>query len=460
MRSTQNRKGFCHESRGWWLFGILSIVLGTICLATAAASAPAVPELTGRVVAAGIPGVGAVTVVGTFHAGGPIHDKPVFRAFTEAGAILDPERLLVTSTSNFGAPVARGDLSQGSVLSIDPRGSEPAKIPPAFVASEGQAAVLSGRVMLFSANSPVFLNRLNNPGAVTADLPPMAGPTGISINNAFGRIWVTSSAGPKGVGMQSVLDPDGRPLAGAPSKVAGGVFSGAVTNRTPQLIEGAISTGSLGTAFMGKSPDGSGRAVFIGLQSDGSIVQIQVEAGVDGLAPAGTIKPLTAGAPAARAGVAFNWVPNPILYITDPVDNSVVVLTLRSDGKLFHVESTRRIKAQEFNTPVDIAPAVVEVANPTFSSNTTLAGDADLYVANRGNGTITRIKQNGTVVAVRKIKLPGVKGTLGAGKLNGIAVSPDALHIYVTVSGKLGNLPEGAVVELAAFGGPGDKPKP
>ncbi len=50
--------------------------------------------LMGRVVAVGIPGAGALSPVGTFHPGGPIHDKPDFAVFTRPGAVLDPTRLL------------------------------------------------------------------------------------------------------------------------------------------------------------------------------------------------------------------------------------------------------------------------------------------------------------------------------------------------------------------------------
>ena len=80
------------------------------------------------------------------------------------------------------------------------------------------------------------------------------------------------------------MDPDGRPLDGAPSKRAGGVFVGRHTSRSPAAIPGAI-TGAVGTALLGKSPDGSGRAVFAVANADGSIVQVHVEKGVDGLAP-------------------------------------------------------------------------------------------------------------------------------------------------------------------------------
>ena len=45
---------------------------------------------------------------------------------------------------------------------------------------------------------------------------------------------------------------------------------------------------------------------------------------------------------------------------------------------------------------MDLAPVVPEVVNPAFSSNTTLAGASDFYVANRGDGTIVRLRQDGS----------------------------------------------------------------
>jgi hypothetical protein len=391
--------------------------------------------------------------VGVFHAGGPFRDKPTFRAFTQPGAVLDPDRILVASTSNFGAPQGRTDQQPGAVLSLDPRGTETIFVPAAFAAAGGQAHAMDGRVVLFTANSPAFLNRVHNPGVVTAEFVPVANPTGISLNNAFGRVWVTSMPfGPRGVGIHSILDPDGCPLDGAPNKVAGGVFIGTLTNRAQQVIPGSMSSGALATALLGKSPDGGGRAVFAGLHADGSLVQLHTEQGIDGLVPAGSVTPFETDTRMTRVGMVFNWVPDPILYVADPAANAIVALSLRADGKAFRVESRRRLTTATFNRPVDIAPALEEVASPIFSSNTTLAGDADLYVANRGNGTIVRLKQNGTVIAVRRVTVPGI-GPLGGDRLNGIAISPDARLIWITVSGKLPGYPEGAVVELPAFGG-------
>src|SRR3977135_3553470 len=79
--------------------------------------------LRGRIIAVGIPGASAISPVGTFLPGGPIHDKPTFAVYTQPGRVLDPARIRVGSTSNFGALLARGDQLPGSFLSIDPRGS-------------------------------------------------------------------------------------------------------------------------------------------------------------------------------------------------------------------------------------------------------------------------------------------------------------------------------------------------
>jgi hypothetical protein len=52
--------------------------------------------------------------------GGPIPAK--FAAYTLSGKVLDPKRILVCSTSNFGEPLSDPDQLPGSFLSIDPTG--------------------------------------------------------------------------------------------------------------------------------------------------------------------------------------------------------------------------------------------------------------------------------------------------------------------------------------------------
>jgi len=438
------------------------LALCILAVPTSLRSEP-LPTLAARVVAVGIPGAGAVSAVGVFHPGGPIHDKPDFVVYTREGRILDPARVLVASRSNFGASPASLGEAEGSVLSIAPGGNL-ITIAPDFAGGGAQASSSDQRVQLLTAQSSNFLNRVNTPGAVTADLPPVSNPLGISINNGFGRLWFANAPqGTAGPGTLSIVDPGGQPLAGAPSRLSGGVFAGELTGRQPrQLIPGGLRAGAVATALLGMSPDGSKRAVFAVLTADGAIGQAHTEQSVDGLVPAETIGMISVPASAdlgnaplrlaTRAGMAFNWVPDRRLYVTDPMRNGLVVLTLADDGAVFHVVSTARITGPAFDVPVDVAPAVPETANPAFSSNTTLAGGSDLYVVNRGSGTLVRLRQDGTVLATRQVAVPGA--VLGAGQLNGIAVSPDAQHLWVTVSGRLPGFEDapGALLEVPAFG--------
>jgi hypothetical protein len=243
-------------------------------------------DLIGRIVAIGIPGVSAISPVGAFLPGGPIHDNPAFAAYTQPGRILDPARILVGSRSNFGAALTNPSEQEGSFLSIDPRGAAMLVIPSDFAAAGGQASTLGGRVQMFSANSPAFFNGVNNPLAVTANFTGVSNPLGLSINNAFGRLWPANApTGLDGIGTSTILDPTGIPLAGAPNPQAGGVFAGDLTPRLPtQVFPGALGRGAVGTAFLGRSPDGSGRAVFCVALADGSVIQAHTAKAVDGLA--------------------------------------------------------------------------------------------------------------------------------------------------------------------------------
>ena len=421
-------------------------------------------SLRGRIVALGIPGASTISAVGTFLPGGPIHDKPELAAFTIPGRVLDPVRILVGSTSNFGAPVANSGQRPGSFLSIDPRFPDTLLIPPDFAAADNQASALFGRVQMYSAQSPAFRNGVNNPSAVTAGFTAVSNPLGLSINNAFGRLWPANApTGLEGIGTSTIVDPSGIPLAGAPSALAGGVFAGNVTPRQPlQLIPGALNRGAVGTAFLGRSPDGSTRAVFSVVLADGSLVQEHTARNVDGLAPAGTVRPLLGrnwndgdddvGSATPRLGVILNYSPTRILYVSEPFNNTIAVLDLADNGLVFYVAALHRIRSEALHQPVDLAPAAIETTNPNWATNTTLDAGADLYVANRGNNTVVRMRQDGTVVAVREVRLADGR-SLGNGRLNGIAGSPDGSKIWVTVVGRLaghGNV-SGAVLELPAF---------
>ena len=166
--------------------------LGLFSLLLSFFPAQAQDRLNGRIVAVGIPGASAVAPVGTFHKGGPMFDKPEFAAFTQPGRILDPKRILVTSHSNFGAPLAQPDAAEGGVLSLDPSGPT-LVIPGQFAADGTQAQALEGRVQLFTAQSPRFLNSIHAPGAASAVYPSVSNPIGISINNGFGRLWFSNT---------------------------------------------------------------------------------------------------------------------------------------------------------------------------------------------------------------------------------------------------------------------------
>jgi hypothetical protein len=251
-----------------------------------AARAQAIVQVQARVIATNIPGASAISQVGTFLLNTPPlvmcnatvpFPSPIrtsFASFIQPGAVLDPNRILVGSGSNFGAPLAIGVGTEGSFLSIEPNGSSVLSVPPNFAQSGGQSSALGGAVQMFSANSPHWLNGVNNPGASTASYTGVSNPLGLSNNNAFGRLWPANAPfGDTGVGSSSILDPTGLPLKGAPSPVIGGVYVGSLTNRNvvavpqqPQVIQGSLSTGAVGTAFLGPSPDAQSnpncRAVF------------------------------------------------------------------------------------------------------------------------------------------------------------------------------------------------------
>ncbi len=409
-------------------------------------------ELHATVVSSSIPGAGAICQIGTFHPGGPFHDKAAFALRTQPGVILDPTRLFVASSSNFGSPLVRPQEAPGAILSIDVS-TGVVNVPPDFALSGGQASALGGAVQLYAAQSAAFLNSVNNPGAVTSGLPSVSLPLGISLNNGFGRPWIANAPGGSGAdGTVTVDDPSGAPLAAAPDLVAGGVFSGTETNRSAASTQG-ITSGAVATALLGKSPDGSGRAVFAAALADGSVVQIHVAKGVDGLAPAGTFAPIGGitpqGAESAdpgvvtRVGMLFNWVPTRNLFVTDPLNNRIVVLDLTDNGTLF-AATARYLSTPFFDEPIDLAPATREVAAHNFASNTTLAGGSDMYVLNRGNNSIVRMSLNGDVRAVRQIEadLPGFR-------VNGVAVSSDGQTLWVTATAPHR---QGVVLQLPAFG--------
>lgn len=434
---------------------------------SSAGGAPDAVQVIADVVATGIPGAAAIMQVGTFHTGGPLHDNTALIAgSTSPGQVLDRTRLLVASTSNFGAPLAIPDQPEGSILSLDVSGSRVDVVNSSFAASANVSAphpsTAGGAVILYTAQSAAFINGVKNPAAVTSALPAVSLPLGISFNSGFGRPWFANAPhGASGDGTISVLDPNGAPLNGAPSAVAGGLFAGMQTNRTAATQNG-LSAGAIATALITKSPDPAtnGRAVFLAALADGSVAQVHVQLGVDDLAPPGSFTPIAditterAESPdpsvVTRVGMLFNWVPTRTIFLSDPLADRILVFDLTDDGHFFKPTNVRYLRSPALDRPVDLAPAAREVAARNFASNTTLGGGSDLYVLNRGNNTVVRMRQNGDVVAVRQIvAAPQTDFNVSGFRLSGIAVSEDAKTIWMTATGP-GR--QGVVLRTPAFG--------
>jgi hypothetical protein len=200
--------------------------------------------------------------------------------------------------------------------------------------------------------------------------------------------------------------------------------------------------------------------------ADGSIVQEHTGKALDGLAPSGTIQPLVhrswhshgdeddERSVTPRLGAIINYTPTIILYVSQPFDDSIKAITLEVGGpagnQIFVPTATRVLRSWWLNQPVDLAPVSIETEHSNWSSNTTLEENSDFYVCNRGNNTIVRMRQDGTVAAIRRVRAQG--RSLGDARLNGITTSPDHSKIWVSVVGKLGESDRrDGVVELPSF---------
>lgn len=260
----------------------------------------------------------------------------------------------------------------------------------------------------------------------------------------------------------------------------GGVYVGDLTNRNavanpaqPQVIPGGLNTGGVGTALLGPSPDGTCKAVFAVVTADGAIAQEHTLYGLDGLAPAGTVRPILGSegnsqdeANEPRFGVIMNpYIPSSApsgtirqLFVSEPFYDTIGVVNLTVFGtapyQVFGLGSVTRIRSPALNLPVDLTPVKRDTDTANWASNTTLDDGSDFYVANQGDNTIVRMQQDGTVVAVRVVTVNGQP--LDNLNLNGIAASADATDtkptptkIYATFVDL--NSGQGGVLAMPAF---------
>jgi hypothetical protein len=156
-----------------------------------------------------------------------------------------------------------------------------------------------------------------------------------------------------------------------------------------------------------------------------------------------------------RLGAIVNYTPTIILSVSQPFDDSIRAIGLTTGGpagsEVYMPATLGVIRSRALNQPVDLTPVDVEAANPNWSSNTTMEEGSDFYVCNRGDGTVVRMRQDGGVVAVRRVRAGG--RPLGEARLNGIAASPDGTRLWVTYVGRLPGVDDrqGGVIELPVF---------
>ena len=189
---------------------------------------------------------------------------------------------------------------------------------------------------------------------------------------------------------------------------------------------------------------------------------------MDGIAPAGTVQPLLGRSWEApnqgvepRLGVLMNpYTATPFaawqLFVSEPFNNTIAVVNLVVSGtapnQVFGLRtptssSVSRISSPSLKLPVDLAPVNRDADSPTWASNTTLDENSDFFVANRGDNTIVRMGQDGTVVGIRRVTIDSIP--LNNFAINGIATSVDGSKIYVTFTTPT-NL-QGGLLEVPAF---------
>ena len=119
----------------------------------------------------------------------------------------------------------------------------------------------------------------------------------------------------------------------------------------------------------------------------------------------------SAGGLTPRLGAILNYKPAMVLYVSQPFDDSIKVIDLAVGGpagsEIFVPTTSRVIRSAALNHPVDLAPVRIETEDPNWASNTTMEEGTDFYVCNRGNSSVVRMRQDGSVVAARRVRFDG-----------------------------------------------------
>lgn len=225
-----------------------------------------------------------------------------------------------------------------------------------------------------------------------------------------------------------------------PPRFADDAHDGAVRRHSAVANPLGLSIANSGGGFSPASaPYGLVDHAAVGTALVGRVV-VRADGSIDGVAPARTVQPIARRSwkyAMPRLGVVASATR---LYVSQPFDDSIRVIELAGPAP------ARTFRSWLLAQPVDLAPVLPD------SASTTLREGSDIYVCNRGNASIVRMRQDGSVAAVRRVLIHG--WSLGRHAwLNGIGTSADGTKLFVTYVGSLPGADDcyGGVVELPTF---------